>query len=1302
MADTFETDFGPNDWLVEEMLDHYRDNPSSVPQSWQQYFKSHNIEPRFANSTVTDAIATEGRLPAHDQASPNPAATDTIATSNEVSTNGTGLSTNGQEPQGSTPPTPNGNSDRVATNGASMSTTPPATIEPAPATENASVPNKPDVPTSTQPNSAAVSPAAKSTDAIDDATTSPLRGASLALARNMDQSLTVPTATSVRAIPAKALEINRSIINNQLSREGRAKVSFGHLITWAIIKSLAKHPRMNASFVPASDGGAPAIKSYEHVNLGVAVDIVRRDGQRTLMVPVLKDIDTKTFAQFVTAYDQLIAKVRENRATVDDFIGASVSVTNPGTIGTEHSIPRLMNGQGAIIGVGAIGYPVEFGAADPRTLGELGISKTVTLTSTYDHRIIQGAESGQFLADAAALIEGQDHFYQEIFASLDVAYVPAIYTPDHSSLGADSLERQEKQIHVQTLINNYRVRGHLLARLDPLNLMKPTMSPELDPETYGLTLWDLSRVFLTDGLAGTTQLTLADILQLLRDSYCGSIGYEYMHIQNPEEKHWIQNRVEGVRSTITKEDQLRVLTTLNDAEAFEKFLSTRYIGQKRFGLEGAESAVVFLTEVLNEAVRGSVTSAVLGMAHRGRLNVLANIVGKSYRMIFEEFEGNLDPSSVQGSGDVKYHKGFEGTYYTPDRTEVPITLAANPSHLEAVDGVVEGMVRATQDLRGNLFEFAVLGILVHGDASFAGQGVVAETLNLSQLPGYRIGGTVHLVINNQVGFTTNPNEARSSVYASDIAKMIQAPIIHVNGDDPEAVMRAAQIAVDYREAFHKDIVVDMICYRRHGHNEGDEPSYTQPVMYRVIDSQPSVRKLYLERLVRSKAITEEEGEQALDAYLARLQQALVETREAAPPKPTDLPAPPPQNVAVQNVSTAVTKEQLDYVVDVLNRTPDGFTLHPKLAKQFQTRSELYADGEVDWALGEAFAFATVMLDGHDVRLSGQDSRRGTFSHRHAALYDYQNGSTYQPLAAIRDDSQAPTSATPGRFMIYDSSLSEYAAMAFEYGYSLIHKQALTIWEAQFGDFANGAQIVIDQFIAAAHDKWKQESGLTLMLPHGYEGQGPEHSSARLERFLSLAAGPNMTIANPTSAAQLFHLLRAQVQRPSRRPLIILTPKSLLRAKQSRSQVADFLEGGFRAILDDPTLATGSPNRFDVRRIVLCSGKIGYEALAQRDRGTSVPTAIVRVEQLYPWPERELVELLESYPSATELVWLQEEPENMGAWPFAHARLHRAGEHRLRLVHVSRVATGSPATGSAAMHALEQSDILERAVSKPLS
>jgi 2-oxoglutarate decarboxylase len=982
------------------MLERFRDDPSSVPDSWRLYFERQDIHPRFHNSTVTDAVARESGASqlafdrsGSDQGSSmlQPSNGDASSVSQQVGVAGVPSS------EGAPEVTVQPGSSRIETSGTATNGVASSRVEASSELIGAGSTNgtaSADFASSTGAErsgaladegtprgSSSVQPQA---EPAGEATLVPLRGAAKALATNMDQSLAVPTATSVRVIPAKALEVNRGIINAQLARQNRPKVSFGHLITYAIVRALVRHPRMYSAFVP---GDQPALKEFAHINLGIAVDLVRPDGQRTLLVPVLREAETLDPRAFFEAYDRTIARVREQKATVEDFVGASVSVTNPGTLGTEHSVPRLMQGQGAIIGVGAIELPAEFKATDPRTLAELGISKTVTITSTYDHRIIQGAESGQFLADLSRLLTGEDGFYEEIFRSLDIAYPPTVWRPDSGSIGSSPEERALKQIRVHALINNYRERGHLLANLDPLDLAKPVMSPELDPATYGLTLWDLSRRFLTDGLAGTTELELAEILQILRDTYCGSIGFEYMHIQNPEEKRWLQRRIEGAQVQLTKEEQLRILRTLNDAEAFEKFLSTRYIGQKRFGLEGAESAIVFLTETLNEASRASVTEAVIGMAHRGRLNVLANIVGKSYRTIFEEFEGNLDPNSVQGSGDVKYHKGFSGTYVTSEGTEMPVTLASNPSHLEAVDGVVEGMVRAKQDLRGNLFEFGVLGILVHGDASFAGQGVVAETLNLSQLPGYRTGGTVHLVINNQVGFTTDPKEARSSVYASDLAKTIEAPIMHVNGDDPEAVLRCARLAVAYREAFHKDVVVDMVCYRRHGHNEGDEPSYTQPVMYRVIEHTESVRKKYLAHLVRSRAITEEEGEEALDAYLARLQQALTETREAAPPKPTSLPAAPRQNVPVEPVATAVAREWIDYLFGVLDRVPESFHLHPKLARQFAGRRELFESGEVDWALGEAFAFGTVLLEGRDIRMSGQDTRRGTFSHRHAALYE---------------------------------------------------------------------------------------------------------------------------------------------------------------------------------------------------------------------------------------------------------------------------------------------------------------------------
>ncbi len=1244
MAETFDKEFGPNDWLVEEMLERYRSDPTLVPQDWREYFEQLEFHARFNDLEVTDTRAREV-------------------------TADTPLESAKEQRQAQAPG--------------------PTQSAPGP-TQSASEP-APQVAPEPAPQVAGSQPAA-----------TPLRGAAGALAKNMTASLSVPTATSVRTVPTKALEINRGLINNQLDREGRSKVSFGHLIAWAIVSALVERPAMNSVFVDDADGkGTPGVLRSEEINVGIAVDLVRPDGQRTLMVPVIKKASSLGPAGFFEAYDQLIKKVRQGKVSADDFVGATVSITNPGTIGTQHSIPRLMSGQAAIVGVGAIAYPPEFEAADPATLSEIGVSKVVTLTSTYDHRIIQGAESGQFLADVAGLIEGAGSFYTKIFDSLEIAYPPVGWSKDRGSSQSSIPERAEKQIHVQTLINNYRVRGHLLAHLDPLKLTKPSMSPELDPATFGLTLWDLTRSFLTDGLAGTDQLELQDIVSILRDTYCRSIGFEYMHIQNPEEKRWLQRRIEGVDFRLSKEERLEILGTLNDAEAFEKFLSTRYIGQKRFGLEGAESAIVFLRETLNQAIRTDISAAAIGMAHRGRLNVLANIVGKSYRNIFEEFEGNLDPNSVQGSGDVKYHKGFDGFYRGPTGQELPVTLASNPSHLEAVDPVVEGMVRAMQDLRGNLFEFGVLAILVHGDASFAGQGVVAETLNLSQLPGYRTGGTVHLVINNQVGFTTNPQEARSSVYASDIATAIQAPIFHVNGDDPEAVARTARLALDYRNAFHKDVVVDMVCYRRHGHNEGDEPSYTQPLMYKVIENQPSTRKIYQQALVRSEAITAEESEAALDAYLDRLQQALGETREAAPPKATLLPPAPMQNVPLAPVLTQVKRDVLEHIHRALNQLPDGFTLHPKLVRQFKARRELFESGEVDWALGEAFAFGTILLDGRDIRMAGQDTRRGTFSHRHAALYDYETGEMFQPLARLDPESSEVGAIKPGRFMIYDSLLSEYAAMGFEYGYSLKSPEALTIWEAQFGDFSNGAQIVIDQFIAGAHDKWGQTSGLTLLLPHGYEGQGPEHSSARLERFLSLAAGANMAVANPTSAAQLFHLLRAQAARRPARPLIVATPKSLLRARQSRSRIEDLTTGSFQPVLDDAEL-TADVERNKVRRLILASGKVGIEAAAERSKGCAVSCAIARVEQLYPWPSMEIAELLQLYPGVEEVVWLQEEPENMGAWPVAHANLHSWLGNRLKLRHVARVAAGSPATGSAAMHALEQADLFERALRQPLA
>jgi 2-oxoglutarate dehydrogenase E1 component len=1206
---TAAASFGPNDWLVDEMYERYRDNPSSVSESWQEFFADYK-----------------------------PLGADTAAAS---------AGGNGRAPAPAAPP-----SERTAS---------PA---------EAVVLDEPEKPKQ---------PAVK-----EQAAAQPIRGAAARIVQNMEASLAVPTATSFRVVPARLLEVNRKILNNHLSRTRGGKVSFTHLIGFAIVEALKDVPVMNSTFVEGADQ-KPGVVHHQHVGLGLAVDVEKSDGSRTLLVPCIKQADTLDFRGFWSAYEELIRKVRTNKITPDDFAGTTVSLTNPGTIGTVQSVPRLMPGQGAIVGVGRIDYPEEYQAADPRLIAHLGVSKVVTITSTYDHRIIQGAESGLFLQRIHRLLLGEDGFYDGVFAAMGVPYEPVRWRRDVNPMDSESIHLS-KQVHVQTLINMYRVRGHLIADLDPLKLKPPAMHAELDPATYGLTIWDLDREFFVDGLAGHETMTLGDALGILRDAYCRTVGVEYMHIQEPDQKRWIQEHVEGVDHGLAKDDQLHILERLNAAEAFERFLHTKYVGQKRFGLEGGESAIPLLDMVLDEAAKAGMEEAVLGMAHRGRLNVLANIVGKSYRELFREFEGDLDPNTVQGSGDVKYHKGAAGKYVGLSGIEIPVTLASNPSHLEAVDPVVEGMARARQDILDAGAVYPVLPLLIHGDAAFAGQGVVAETLNLSALRGYRVGGTVHLVINNQVGFTTSPESARSSVYATDVAKMVQAPIFHVNGDDPEACVRVARLAFQFRQAFKKDVVIDMVCYRRFGHNEGDEPSYTQPQMYELIENRRSVRKLYTEALVNRGELTLEEAEKALDDFRARLQRALDETREAKGPAPTELVSAPA--VAVQpSPPTGVERATLDRIAHALHHAPEGFTVHPKLAKQLDARAKVYADGEVDWALAEALAFGSLLLERTDVRLAGQDTRRGTFSQRHAVLVDYENGAEHIALAQL-----AGAPKEQGRFFIYDSLLSEYAALGFEYGYSVVHKDALVCWEAQFGDFVNGGQIILDQFIVAAEDKWGQTSGVVLLLPHGYEGQGPEHSSARVERFLTLAAEDNIQVVNATSAAQYFHLLRRQVRRERRKPLVVFTPKSLLRAKQARSHIEELVDGRFREVVDDAGVSDADAG--NVRRVVLCTGKIAYDAIAARDKA-GAPVAVVRVEQLYPWPDEQIAAAIARYEHAAEVMWLQEEPENMGSWYFVAGRLQKLLAGDYAITHVSRIESGSPASGSAALHGLEQQDLLDR-------
>jgi 2-oxoglutarate dehydrogenase E1 component len=779
-------------------------------------------------------------------------------------------------------------------------------------------------------------------------------------------------------------------------------------------------------------------------------------------------------------------------------------------------------------------------------------------------------------------------------------------------------------------------------------------------------------------------MKLRDVLGVLRDSYCRRTGVEYMHIQDPLERQWIQARVERRYTKPTPEEQRHILTRLNAAEAFETFLQTKFVGQKRFSLEGGESVIPLLDEVLAAAARSGLDEVVIGMAHRGRLNVLANIVGKPYEKIFDEFEGNVDPKTTMGSGDVKYHLGMTGKYTTPGGDHVTtVSVVANPSHLEAVDPVLEGIVRAKQDkLDLGHHGYTVLPLTVHGDAAFAGQGVVAETLNLSQLRGYRTGGTVHVIINNQVGFTTAPEYSRSSFYPTDVARMIQAPIFHVNGDDPEAVVRVARLAFEYRQTFRKDVVVDLICYRRRGHNEGDDPSMTNPKMYQIIDGKRSVRKIYTEELIGRGDITLDQAEEMLRDYQAQLEQVFRATRHSAPTTAVR-PAWDRQSQPEPDVSTAIPASVLAEVGESHVRLPEGFTPHKRVAQLLERRAKMSVEGDIDWGFAELIAFASLVREGRTVRLSGQDSRRGTFVQRHASIVDAVTGDDYLPVKTFE--------SYGGRFFVHDSLLSEFAVMGFEYGYSVESPDALVCWEAQFGDFANGAQAIVDEFISSGEVKWNQPSSVTLLLPHSHEGQGPDHTSGRLERYLQLCAEDNMRIAVPTTPANYFHLLRRQALSPKRKPLVVFTPKSLLRHRLVLSSVSDFTSGTFQPVLPDPS----SPAPEAVRRVVLCTGKVFYDLLAARKDSEA---AIVRLEQLYPLPLEQIKEQLERYPNAAEVIWVQEEPSNQGAWSFIAMNLVGALPG-VSIRRVSRPEAAAPAVGSTKLHDAEQAALVEEALTR---
>jgi 2-oxoglutarate dehydrogenase E1 component len=1100
----------------------------------------------------------------------------------------------------------------------------------------------------------------------------PLTGAAKVIAQRMEESLGVPTATSVRTIPAKLLEINREILNRHLQRHGGGKVSFTHIIAYAVTRILAQMPGMNVTYT--NEGGKPQAIKHDHVNLGIAVDTKQKDDKRTLLVPNIKDADTMSFSEFHRAYEDLIARTLANKLSPDDFAGTTATITNPGMIGTVESIPRLMAGQAVIVGVGGLAFPAEFAGADPRALAELGVGKIMSLTSTYDHRVIQGAESGEFLAGVDQALRGSETFYERIFRSMSVPYVPVQWRQDEHPATQDRLSEAERHMKLRQLIQMYRVRGHLIAAIDPLEERQFYMHPELDPASYGFTIWDLDRTFATGGFGGVREMRLRDILAILRDAYCRTSTVEYMHIQEPDQKQWIQDHVESQDTTLSHDDKLRILSKLGEVEALEQFLHTKYVGHRRYSLEGGDSAIPMLDAILSAATEAEMPEVVIGMSHRGRLDVLTAIAGKGFSEIFQEFEGIIPTDMPQGSGDVKYHLGAEGKFEAPSGAQLQVTIASNPSHLEAVDPVIEGMTRAKQDqLNGDAAGFGrVLPIQLHGDAAFAGQGVVAETLAMSQLAGFDNGGTVHVIVNNQLGFTTGSNYARSSTYASDVAKTVQAPIWHVNGDDPEACVRVARLAFEFRQQFQKDVVIDMWCYRKWGHNEGDEPAYTQPLMYRKIRELRSIRKRYVETLVNRGDLSLEEAEQALEEFKARLQQAHDETPrdpQKQPPHPVTQEKPEQQETTPPK--TAVPQETLQKVLDAITQTPEGFRLHPKLEKQLEQKRESLRQDAVDWATAEALAFGSLILEGRAVRLSGQDSRRGTFSQRHSVLVDQESGEEYTPLAHLAEETKGGA-----RFEIYDSLLSEFAVLGFEYGYSVADKDALVLWEAQFGDFANGAQVVIDTFIAAGEDKWAQQSGLVQLLPHGYEGQGPEHSSARLERFLQLSAEHNWQIVVPSTPAQYFHVLRRQALAEVKKPLVVFTPKSLLRLKETFSPASDLTEGAFQPVIEDP-----SPPK-KVERVVLSQGKFSWDlAKAREDK----PIALVRVEEPYPFPAKELQGALGKWKDA-EVVWAQEEPENMGSWPFMERELRKLG---LEPKAVTREESASPATGSLTLHQDEQ-------------
>lgn len=1272
--DSTAADFGANEWMVDEMRDAWRADPSSVTAQWRSLF---------------EAEQAQGTQPASPQAG------------TEVPASAAGAAA---APAPTSLPTEGGGAapHRMA---AAVEDVSRSDLPPAPASNIAP-------PTSPYAHQRAVARAADRAGQVrtEDSVTR-MKGAAARTAKNMDESLSIPTATSARAVPAKVLIENRAIINQHLARTRGGKVSFTHLIGWAIVESLAEMPGMNVSY-SVDDKGKPQLHEPAHVGFGLAVDVPTSSGERRLLVPSIKEADTLDLAGFIAAYEELVRKARDGQLTVDDFRGTTVTLTNPGMIGTLHSVPRLMPGQGAIIGVGSMAYPAAFAGASDETLARNAVGKIMTLTSTYDHRVIQGALSGEFLRLVERKLLGLDGFWDRSFESLRIPHEPVRWQRDATY---DPELETGKPARVAELIHAYRQRGHLAADTDPLTF-RLRRHPDLSMDSYGLSLWDLDRTFPTGGLGGTERATLRQILDRLRESYCRTVGIEYMHIQDPAQRRWWQERLECEWTAITADERRRILTKLVQAEAFETFLQTKYVGQKRFSLEGGESLIVLMDQLLDAAAHDGLDDVVIGMAHRGRLNVLTNIAGKSYGQVFDEFDGNAVIEGA-GTGDVKYHLGTEGVFTGTDGVTTRVSLAANPSHLETVDGVVEGIARAKQDRIGLGDKgYTVMPVLVHGDAAFAGQGVVYETLNMSQLPAYRTGGTVHVIVNNQIGFTTGSASGRSTTYATDLAKGLQVPIFHVNADDPETVARAARRAYEYRATFHKDVIIDLICYRRRGHNEGDDPSMTQPVMYHLIDSLPSTREVYTRDLVGRGDITSEDAAAIDSAFHDELERIFTETRESHSGAAADVTAarqaaethsqadptvvgqaltglevPASQEAGAGMMlgwSSAVSREVVERIGDAQVATPEGFTVHPKLATMLAKRRKASREGGIDWGMGELIAIGSLLMEGVPVRLAGEDARRATFAQRHAVLHDHVNGTEWTPLDFLTPDQ--------AHFELYDSLLSEYAAMAFEYGYSVERPEALTMWEAQFGDFANGAQSVIDEYITSAAQKWGQRSGLVLLLPHGQEGQGPDHSSARIERYLQMCAQDNMRVVMPSTPANHFHLLREQAYTRPRRPLIVFTPKQLLRLKAAASAVEDFTSGSFQLVIGevDPAIATGS----GVTRVLVCSGRVYYDLASERKKRGDTSTAIIRLEQLYPLPEAEIAQALAPFAGA-EIVFVQDEAANQGIWPWLGMHLPASMIASGPVRAVAREEAAAPAVGTIGAYKRTQAELIERAFAR---